>query len=366
MLICLAYPLSIDAELRRLPRVCCLMFDNNSCYQLSFTGVIMKRLALTFATLSAFLAGGAVAQAASVWNMATPYPDATFHTKNDRWLAKTIGKETNGKLVIHVHSNGSLVKHPQIKQAVQTGQVQMGEVLISILSNENPVYAADSIPFLATSYAQAHALWKAQRPVVKKLLAQQNLMLLYAEPWPPQGLYSAKPVKNLNDMKGVKFRAYNAETARLAKLMGATPTQVEVPDVPQAFSTGIVQAMITSPSTGVNTQAWDYVHYYYPLNAWIPKNMVFVNKQAFESLPASERKAVLKAAHEAEQRGWKMSEEEAKSKTQTLKQHGIKVIQPSTELKTQLEKIGKTMVKDWLAKAGAQGQKIIKTYRSEQ
>lgn len=326
----------------------------------------MKRLALVFVTLSALCIGSAAAQAATVWNMATPYPDATFHTQNDRWLAKTIEKETQGKLVVHVHSNGSLVKHPQIKQAVQTGQVQMGEVLISILSNENPAYAVDSIPFLATSYGQAHALWNAQRPVVKKLLGQQGLMLLYAEPWPPQGLYSAKPVKGLADMHGVKFRAYNAETAKLARLMGATPTQVEVPDVPQAFSTGIVQAMITSPTTGVNTQAWDYVHYYYPLNAWIPKNMVFVNQRAFKSLPASEQKAVLKAAHEAEQRGWKISEEQAKSKTQTLKQHGIKVIQPSAKLKGQLEKIGKTMIQDWLAKADPQDRKIIKTYRGQQ
>ena len=326
----------------------------------------MKRLALVITTLSVFLIGSAAAQAATVWNMATPYPDATFHTKNDRWLAKQIENKTDGKLVVRVHSNGSLVKHPQIKQAVQTGQVQMGEVLVSILSNENPVYAVDSIPFLATSYAQARGLWKAQRPVVKKLLAQQGLMLLYAEPWPPQGLYTAKPVKSLADLKKVKFRAYNAETAKLAKLMGAVPTQVEVPDIPQAFSTGIVQAMITSSSTGVNSQAWDYVHYYYTLNAWLPKNMVFVSKQAFESLPASERKAVLKAAHEAEQRGWKMSRQVNKTKLAALKKHGMKVLEPSAKLRSQLHKIGRTMVKDWLAKAGSQGQQIIKQYRSAQ
>ena len=326
----------------------------------------MKRMALFAGVVCAAVAVGGVAQAATVWNMATPYPDATFHTKNDRWLANAIKKATDGKLVVRVHSNGSLVKHPQIKQAVQTGQVQMGEVLVSILSNENPVYAVDSIPFLATSYAQARALWKAQRPVVKKLLAQQGLKLLYAEPWPPQGLYSAKPVTSLADLKKVKFRAYNASTAKLAQLMGAVPTQVEVPDIPQAFSTGIVQAMITSSSTGVNSQAWDYVHYYYTLNAWLPKNMVFVNKQAFDSLPASERKAVLTAAHEAEQRGWKLSRDVNKTKLAALKKHGMKVLEPSAKLRSQLHKIGRTMVKDWLKKAGAQGQQIVKQYRSDQ
>lgn len=326
----------------------------------------MKKLAVVWATIAVFVGSAGLAQAATVWNMATPYPDATFHTKNDRWLAHTIRKLTHGKLIIHVHSNGSLVKHPQIKEAVQTGQVQMGEVLVSILSNENAVYAVDSIPFLATSYKQARALWNAQRPVVNKLLASQGLKLLYAEPWPPQGLYTAKPVKSLAGLKGVKFRAYNAETAKLAQLMGAVPTQIEVPDIPQAFSTGIVQAMITSSSTGVNSQAWDYVHYYYTLNAWLPKNMVFVNKQALDSLPAAERKAVLEAAHEAEQRGWKLSQQVNKTKLASLKKHGMKVLEPSAKLRSQLRKIGHTMVKDWLAKAGAQGQQIIKQYRSAQ
>lgn len=324
----------------------------------------MKRLALICLTAATLLLAGLTtsAEAATVWNMATPYPDATFHTQNDRWFANTIEKATDGKLVVHVHSNGSLVKHAQIKQAVQTGQVQMGEIFISILSNENPVFAVDSIPFLATTYDQARALWNAQRPVVEKLLAKQGLKLLYSVPWPPQGLYTEKPVKDLQDLQGIKLRANNAEESKLAKLIGATSTQVEVPDVPQAFSTGIVQAMITSPSTGVNTQAWDYVHYFYTLNAWIPKNMVFVSKQAFDSLPASEQQSVLKAAQRAQARGWKLSEKEAKNKTRTLKQHGVNVLQPSAELKSQLKKIGKTMTHNWLDDAGAQGQAIIQSY----
>ncbi len=323
---------------------------------------------MKYRTLFVFVVGvlfsaTASVQAATVWNMATPYPDSNFLTKNTLWLVKKIKKETDGKLTVHVHSNGSLIKHSQIKQAVQTGQVQMGAILDSILSNENPIYAADSVPFLATTYKQARALWKAQRPMVEKLLAQQGLKLLLAGPWPPQGLYTSKPVKSVQDLHGLKFRTYNSETSQLAKLLGASPTLVEVPDVPQAFSTGLVDAMITSPSTGVNTQAWDYVKYYYPINAWIPKNIVFVNQQAFNSLSASEQKAVLDAAQQAKKRVWKESPKVFQRQLKTLKQHGMKVAQPSDKLEQQLKKVGKKLTQNWLNRAGQQGQKLLKEYR---
>lgn len=321
----------------------------------------LTRTALLVAALAlaSTLAGTALA---ATWNMATPYPDATFHTQNDRWLADTIKQATDGQLEIRVHSNGSLVKHAQIKPATQTGQVQMGEVIISLLANDSPIYAADSIPFLATTYEQARALWQAQRPVVDKMLSQQGLKLLYAEPWPAQGLYTKERVDSMDDMQGVKFRAYNAETAKLARAMGGTPTQVEVPALPQAFSTGIVDAMMTSPSTGVNTQAWDYVNYYYPVNAWIPKNMVFVNKRAFESLPEAQQQAVLDAAREAKKRGWQMARDEAKSKTAELKKHGIKVVQASDTLQDEFTEIGKQLTRAWLDSGGDQVKQIVDAY----
>lgn len=324
----------------------------------------LSKTDILLSILIAWFAG--TASAATTWNMATPYPDANFHTQNDRWFAKHVKDATDGELVIRVHSNGSLVKHTQIKQAVQTGQVQVGEIFMSILSNQNAVFSADSVPFLATDYAQARSLWQAQEPVIKKLLSQQGAHLLYSVPWPPQGLYTDKPVDSLADLKGIKLRANNTEESKLASLIGATSTQVEVPDVPQAFSTGIVQAMITSPSTGVNTQAWDYVKHFYTINAWIPKNMVFVNEQALAALPASQRKAVLKWAARAQARGWKQSQQVAKSKIVTLKQHDVDVEKPSDKLMSGFRKAGQKLTQEWLKRAGQQGRDIVDSYQKSQ
>jgi len=320
----------------------------------------MKRR-IPFALAAAALIGSAQAQ--TKWDMPTPYADGNFHTKNARQFAEDVAKATAGKLQIQVHSNASLIKHPEIKRAVQTGQVPIGEVLISVLANESPLFAFDSIPFLANSYAKERDLWQAAQPYVEKRLDGQGVKLLYSVPWPPQGIYTKKEINALSDLKGTKFRTYSPTTSRFAELIGAVPTTVQVPDVPQAFRTGLVDAMITSGATGVDTQAWDYLQYYYDTQAFLPQNMVIVGKAAFGKLGAAEQKAVLGAAKEAEARGWKTSETENEGYVKTMASHGIKIMKPSAKLSSEFDAVGKKIADEWAAKAGAEGGAILKAFR---
>lgn len=305
------------------------------------------------------LLGLALGQA---WNMATPYPEANFHTVNIKEFAKEVEQLTGGRVRITVHSGGSLFPHPRILPAVRAGQVQAGEVLISLLSNENPVFALDSIPFVATTYEEAWRLYQASRPAIEDWLSKRGMVLLFSVPWPPQGLYVKKPIQTAADLKGVKFRAYNPVTARLAELLGMVPTQVEVADIPQAFATGLVEAMITSPSTGVDTQAWNFVRYFYDIKAWVPKNMVFVNRRAFEALSKEDREALLQAAKRAEERGWQVSQKEEGDKIQILASRGMQVVKPSPQLMAELKRVGEVMIQEWQKQAGAQAVLIYRKY----
>lgn len=317
--------------------------------------------ALAMAGALSLVASGAAAQTS--WDMPTPYGDSIFHTQNIMQFADDVREATGGSLDITVHSANSLFGHPEIKDAVRRQLAPIGEVLISRLSNENPLYGIDSIPFLATSYDEARALWEASEPAIAALLEEEGLMLLFAVPWPPQGIYAGMEVTDASQMDGVRFRAYNAATERLATLMGAVPTQVEAGDIPTAFSTGRVDAMITSPSTGVASQAWDFVTTYHDTRAWLPKNMVIVNARAFEALSDDEQAALLAAADEAEARGWAMSEEETGSKTETLAENGMAIVEPSEMLASQLGVVGSTMTDEWLESAGEAGQAVIDAYR---
>lgn len=319
----------------------------------------MKLKSALFAALVAGVAFG-TAQAQTKWDMPTPYADANFHTKNVVQFANDVKAASGGKLEIVVHSNASLIKHPEIKRAVQTGQVNIGQILISVLANEDPIFAFDSNPFLAPNYKQAKKLLRAGRPFVEKRLEAQGIKVLFAVPWPPQGLYTKVPLKSTADLKGVKFRTYSPVTSDFAKRMGAIPTTVQVPEIPQAFLTGLVDAMITSGATGVNTQAWDYLKYYTDTEAFLPFNMVIVNKDAFAKLDKGLQKKIMKAAAKAEKDGWATSEAENEGYKKTMASHGITVQKPSKQLSAELSVIGKAMAQDWAKKAGADAQAILK------
>ncbi len=303
--------------------------------------------------------------AAETWDMPTPYGDATFHTQNIQQFAADVAAATDGALEIKVHSAGSLFPHAEIKNAVRNQQVPIGEFFLSRLSNEDPAFGVDSLPFLATSYEDAARLWNAQKPVVTALLEKQGLMPLFSVPWPAQGLYTKGAVNSVDDLSGLRFRAYNATLEEFARLAGAAPVQVEAPDIPQAFSTGQVEAMITSPSTGANSKAWDFVSHYTPINAWIPKNIVVVNKRAFDRLPSEVRDAVLKAAAEAEKRGWEMSKAEAEAKTKIMADNGMVISEPSPELVAGLQEIGARMLEGWKAKASPEALSILESYGAQ-
>ncbi|HSS64885.1 MAG TPA: TRAP transporter substrate-binding protein [Gammaproteobacteria bacterium] len=301
---------------------------------------------------------------AVVWDMPTPYDERNFHTVNIRQFADEVESETKGKLEIRVHSDGTLYKHSEIKNAVRWGQVPIGEFLLSRLSDEDAVFEIDAVPFLATTYEKAGYLWQASKPTIASLLDRQGLMILFAVPWPPEGLYSNRPLKDIADLRGLRVRADDRATAQLAKYFDAIPTRIESPDIPQAFSTGRVEAMINSPFTGANTKVWNFVGYFYHTQAWLPKNIVVVNKQAFHRLDGEAQKAVLAAAVHAELRGWKASREETSQKLDVLRDNGISVHRPENPLMQGLYRVGRKMTVDWSQKAGDDGIQIIRRYYS--
>ncbi|HEV7436927.1 MAG TPA: TRAP transporter substrate-binding protein [Pseudorhizobium sp.] len=313
------------------------------------------------AVVLALGAGAALAQTA--WVLPSAYPPANYHTENLMQFASDVDAATNGALKITVHPGAALFKAPEIKRAVQTGQAQAGEVLISLHENENPVFGIDVVPFLATSFEESKKLWEASKPTVEKALDEQGLKLLYTTPWPPQGIYTKKDVNSVADLQGLKWRAYNVGTSRIAELVGAQPVTVQAAELPQALATGVVDGLMTSSATGVDSKIWESLTHYYDTQAWIPKNVIFVNKEAFEALDPAVQEAVIKAAGEAEERGWTLAAEKTAAYMDTLKQNGMQVLPPSEELKSGLTEVGTQLTEDWLAKAGDEGKAIIDAYK---
>jgi TRAP-type C4-dicarboxylate transport system substrate-binding protein len=325
----------------------------------------MKILSRIFAAVMAVIWFSALARA-DVWHMPTPYPITSFHTKNLELFAEDVKKETEGQLEIKIHPAGSLIKHEDIMRSVRGGQVPIGEFLLSRLSNDNAIFEVDSLPFLASNYEDSLVLWEVSRPYMQEVFDKDGLLILFSVPWPPQALYTKRPVTKLDDLSGVKIRAYNKTQERLAQLAGAVPAQIEVPEIPQAFSSGRVQAMITSPSTAASAQAWDFVSHSYDTQAWLPKNVVVVNKRALMRLAPAVRTAVLDAAARAEARGWEMSKAETNAQIAVLKQHGLNAEKPTPELSEGLHRIGDVVAEEWKKQAGRTGEAILSKFRRKQ
>ena len=319
----------------------------------------MKRRLFSVTLAASALVLSLPATAQTKWDLPAAYPASNFHTVNLAAFATDVDKATGGKLKITVHPGASLFKAPEIKRAVQGGQAQLGEILLANYQNEWQMFGADGLPFLADSYAESMKLYKVQKPIMEKKLAEQGMMLLYAVPWPPQGLYSKKPINSAADLKGSKWRAYSPSTARIADLLGAQPVTVQAAELSQALATGVVETNMTSGATGVDSKLYEHLSYYYDVQAWLPKNAVLVNRKAFDALDKPTQDALLKAGADAEARGWAESQKVNTDTLATLKARGMNILPPSPQLKADLKAVGDTMLKEWQEKAGVEGKTLV-------
>ena len=305
----------------------------------------------------------AAAHAQTRWDLPSGYGANTFQVQNLQWFADEVDKASSGKLKITVHAGASLFKANEIKRAVQSAQTPIGEFIVSGAANDNPLYGLDSIPFLATSYADAKKLNDSSRPALERLVGSQGMKLLYAVPWPPQGLYSAKPVASVADLRGTRMRAYNPATSKIAELVGAVPVTVQLAELPAALATGAVNNFLTSSASGVDSKLYEHVKYFYDVNAWLPRNIVVVNLKLFDALDKAAQEAVLKSAASAEARGWRISEQKDAEYLKELAAKGMK-LEPTPEvLKRELKAVGERMTADWLLTAGAEGKAVIDALR---
>ncbi|WP_111411936.1 TRAP transporter substrate-binding protein [Billgrantia lactosivorans] len=307
----------------------------------------------------------AATASAAEWTMATPYGDASFHTKNAKQFAEDVAEATGGELTINVHSGGSLVAHGEIKPSVRRGTIEAGEVFLSTLSNEDPIFEVDTLPGVAGSYEEAFALWETTKPLISELFANQGMMPLYAVAWPAQGIYTDFELNDPEQFEGLRVRAPNINTQRFVDNLGGSPTETEESDIPTAFSTGRVDAMITSSSTGNSMTAWDYVSHYTDANLWLPKNIVFINQRAFDRLDEATQEALLEAAARAEERGWQMSRDDNQASLEALEENGITVSKPNDDVAAALQEAGDQLFADWQERADDQSLEVLEEYREQ-
>ncbi|MEP2027738.1 MAG: TRAP transporter substrate-binding protein [Paracoccaceae bacterium] len=301
---------------------------------------------------------------AEKWDMPLAYSATNFHSENAAKFGECVTAGTGGEIEIQTHPSGSLFKGADIKRAIQTGQVPIGERLLSGHQNENAVFGFDSIPFLATSFDASGKLYDAAKPALDKILADQNLTILYSVPWPPQGLYFKKEVNSVADMEGVKFRSYNNATARLAELTGMLPVSIEAAEISQAFATGVAESMVSSGATGYDRKVWESLTHFYEVDAWLPYNHVMVNNDVWAGVSDANKAVVAGCAATAAAEGLEASMAYTQFTLDGLKEGGMTVGPANEALVGELKVIGETMTTEWLDAAGDDGKAIVESFNN--
>ena len=323
----------------------------------------MRTVCLAAAMSVAFVANVTNVGAAE-WNMATGYGDAFYHTGIVQRFIDDAQESSGGSLKIELHKNQSLVKLPDIKRAVQTEQVQIGEILLSQFGNEDPLYELDNVPFFADSFDEAQKLWKVLRPKVDASFAKRGMRVLYIAPWPTSGFYSNEPIHSVADLEGMKIRVYNDVTRRFFESTGSQPTLVQFSEVPQAFATGLVDGMFTAPQLCLALKCWDFVKSFKHVGSHVPTNAVILNESAFMKLSPTEQNALIEAGKRADIYAWETARGVTAEQLATLEKNGMNVTEGDEAFVGELRVVGQKILDSWLAKAGEDGKAVVAAYRN--
>ena len=325
----------------------------------------MKTVTTTCAALAATTLIAMPVAAQEKWDLPMAYSGSNFHSVTGAEFAKCVTTGTGGAIEITTHPSGSLFAGADIKRAVQTGQVPIGERLLSGHQNEDAVFGWDSVPFLVSSFDEHEKLYEVAKPHLEEVLTGQNLTLLYSVPWPPQGLYFDREVNSVADMEGIKFRSYNNATARLAELTGMLPVQIEAAEISQAFATGVAESMVSSGATGYDRKVWESLSHFYSVDAWLPRNYMLINSDVWSGVSDENKNVINACAAMAEYAGTWRAKEYTGFTLAGLKAGGMSVAPANDTLMGELKAIGETMTAEWLEAAGDTGKAIVDAYNAQ-
>jgi TRAP-type C4-dicarboxylate transport system substrate-binding protein len=300
---------------------------------------------------------------ATRWRMPTSELLETISGRSLQKFADDVRTATDGKLVITVHPAGALVPRSAVKEAVQQGSVEIGETRIWIHERDDPLYGLDALPFLVTNFTDARRLWEAQKPLLERRFASAGLIALFAIPESPHGLFAIKDVNSLADMKRMKIRALGEGPRRLTELAGAQPVALPDEELRSARERGTINAFLSNSVTGAGMGAWEWASHYVDLRMSLPKHVVLVNRAAWDSLDETTRTQIMDKATRIQLAGWSETEAQTRIALETLARNGVKVKRPLLALDAELSELGRKLLGEWLAKAGADGQSMVDTYR---
>lgn len=305
------------------------------------------------------------AHAATQWEFSSIMPPGNFAAEHSLKFAEAVKEATGGEVIINVHLGGALgLKGPETLVAVQDGIVHLADMQMNQQIGEDKFFGIESVPYLATGFVELRVLQGFTRPYFDEIAKQHNQKILYIYPFPPQNLHANKATDtSVDQFEGIKVRTIDKNGTDFFTELGAVPLQMPWAEVIPALSTGVIDAVSTSATSGVDGKFWEFMTHVNELHWQMNSFMVTVNLDAWRSISPEHQEIVEEIAEEMEPDIWMASFNDDAESIAALKENGMIITQPSAELRQQLNEIGESMWQAAIDEIGPRAEEVISRYR---
>jgi len=325
------------------------------------------QLGIGLAAGSAFASFPGLASAASLnWDMSDEYGGNAQTGIVAKFFIAELSKRIGDELEITYHGSKSLgFSSADHFDAVQFGAVPIAVSQTSVLGGVEPFFDLTSLPFLAKDLAEARTLWGVSKPEFSRIFDANNMVVLYAQPNAPSGIYAKKPIDSIEALKGLRIRTYDANGTRTFAAAGAAPLQVAFSDLIPQLSTGGIDAVLTSAEGGIQLSAWDYLSDFTALNYAMALFMVHANEDSYNELSDGAKAAIEEVSAITEDFAWKLVTDSIEESYETARSHKMMVTDtPPQEAFEHLQQAGADLHTAWLEKVGERGAEVLAAFNA--
>ena len=297
-----------------------------------------------------------------VWSLPTVAAPSYFHTVNYNALAARVKEKSGGRMEIRVHPASSLYPSAELIPAVLDGRTELGTVLASYLTDVLLEIGPLELPFMTGSVEEHKKAALQLRPFYTERFARQGLKLLSIHAWPSQQIFSTVPIRSVADWKGKKIRVYGADSANIARLLGAAPVNINFGEVYSALEKRTVDGAMTSATNAEPMKFFEvakYLDYWYLAGAAM--EWLVANQKAWDALPKDLQQVVLDALKETnlEEKEWQDAIAADERARRRLPELGMTVVDPPREEIEKARRIAQGAWDIWLQRTGADGKRAL-------
>lgn len=308
----------------------------------------------------------AAAQAQTIWDMPTEYPQSAMPGLGVTTFARHVDELSGARLQIRPSFDAAKgIRSADMLTAIAEGRVQAGDALTGALEAEDAIFALPMLPFLVTSVADAKRLAELARPYLAAALQAKGVRLLYLTPWPPSGIWSKTPLKSLSDLSGLSIRTYDKNSSEIFAGVGARSASISFADTMPRLVDGSINAVLSSGDGGAGRRLWQYLPCFSAITYTLPISIAGVSQVVYDGLPPDLREAVDTAGRQTESELWLALSTRQQQNYARMRDNGVTIDDsPAAEVVAALRSGAAAAREAWCARAGPTCQKILDAFKA--